>query len=80
MVGGWLTPRPGRFTSGNDLVPLQQEAGYAPGLLWMRAENLAATGIGSADRSACSESLYRLSCLRAGVVNVKNDRSFNCRP
>ena len=80
MVGGWLTPRPGRFTSGNDLVPLLQEAAYAPGLWWTRAENLAPTGIGSPDRPACSESLYRLSYLRAGVVNVKNERSFNCRP
>ena len=24
-VGGWSTPRPGRFTSGNDQVPIIQE-------------------------------------------------------
>jgi hypothetical protein len=25
--GGWSTPRPGRFTPGNDPVPIVQEAG-----------------------------------------------------
>jgi hypothetical protein len=28
--GGWSAPRPGRFTSGKDPVPLVQEAGWAP--------------------------------------------------
>ena len=28
--GGWLAPRPGRFTPGKDLVPIVQEAGWAP--------------------------------------------------
>ena len=27
MGGGWSTPRPGRFTPGNDPVPIVQEAG-----------------------------------------------------
>ena len=44
-----------------DPVPTVQEAGYAPGLVWKGAENLAPTGIRSPDRPACSESLYRLS-------------------
>jgi hypothetical protein len=43
--GGWSTPRPSRFTSGNDPVPIVQEAGWATGLVWMAAENLAPTGI-----------------------------------
>jgi hypothetical protein len=30
--GGWSTPRPDRFTPGNDPVPIIQEAGYAPGV------------------------------------------------
>jgi hypothetical protein len=29
-AGGWSTPRPGRFTPGNDPVPIVQEAGWAP--------------------------------------------------
>ena len=36
--GGWLTPRPGRFTLGNNLVPIVQEADWAPGLIWTVAE------------------------------------------
>jgi hypothetical protein len=39
--GGWSTPRPGRFIPGKDPVPIVQEVGWAPGLLWMSVENLA---------------------------------------
>ena len=59
--GGWSTSHPGRFTPGEDPVPIVQEAGWAPGPVWMCEENLAPTGIRSADRPARSESLYRLS-------------------
>jgi hypothetical protein len=38
--GWWSTPRPGLFTPGKDLVSTVQEAGWAPGLVWMGAENL----------------------------------------
>ena len=38
-----------------DSAPIVQEAGWAPGLVWMGAENLAATGIRSPDRPARSE-------------------------
>jgi hypothetical protein len=31
--GGWSTPRPGRFTSEKDPVPIIQEAGWTPGLV-----------------------------------------------
>jgi len=34
LDGGWVvnaTPRPGRFTSGNDPVPIVQEVGWTPG-------------------------------------------------
>jgi hypothetical protein len=37
------------------------EAGWAPGLVWTGAENLASTGIRSPNRLTRSESLYRLS-------------------
>ena len=40
------TPRP-HFTSGKDPVPILQEAGWAPGLVWTGAENLVPTGIRS---------------------------------
>ena len=59
---GWgisVKPRP-FFTPGKDPVPIVQEAGWAPGLVWTGAENLAPTGIRSPDRPARSQSLYRL--------------------
>jgi hypothetical protein len=59
--GGWSTPRTGRFTPGKDQVPTAQEAGWAPGLVWTGADNIAPNGIRSLYRAARSESLYRLS-------------------
>jgi hypothetical protein len=52
--GGWSTPRPGRFTPGNNTVLIVQEAGWAPGPVWTGAENLTLTGIRSPDRPARS--------------------------
>ena len=47
--------RPGRsLPRGKDPVPIVQEAGWAPGLVWTGAENLDPTGIRSPDRSARS--------------------------
>jgi len=51
-------PRSGRFTTGKVPVPTVQETGWAPGLVWTGAENLAFTGIRSSDRPAHTESLY----------------------
>ena len=48
------------FTTEKDTVPIVQEAGWAPGPVWIGAENLATTGIRSPDRPARSQSLYRL--------------------
>jgi len=42
-------------------VPIVQEVGWAQGPVWTGAENLAPTRIRSPDRTARSESLYRLS-------------------
>ena len=61
MEDGWSTPRPGRFPSWKDPVPIVLEAGWAPGPVWTGSENLTPTGIRSPDRPALSESLYRLS-------------------
>jgi hypothetical protein len=53
--------RPGRsLPPGKDPVPIVQEAGWAPGPVWKGAENLTPSGIGSPDRPALSQSLYRL--------------------
>jgi hypothetical protein len=48
------------FNPRKDLVPIVQEAGWAPGPVWTAAENLAPTGILSPDRPARRQSLYRL--------------------
>ena len=53
---GWgvsVTPRM-LFTPGKDLVPIVQEAGWAPGPVWTGAENLASTGIRSPNLPARS--------------------------
>ena len=60
-VGGWLTPRPGRCTAGNDPVPVAWEAGWATGPAWMGAVNVAPTGIRSPGCPASNESICRLS-------------------
>jgi hypothetical protein len=59
---GWLvsiTPGP-LSTPGKNLLPIVQEAGWAPGPVWTGAMNLASIGIRSPDRPARSQSLYRL--------------------
>jgi len=61
--GGWSTPRPGRFTSRKDPVPIVYEAGWTSESVWAGSKNLTPTGIRSPDRPARSESLYQLSYL-----------------
>jgi len=51
----------GRFTPGKDPVLNVQEFGWAPAPVWTVAENLAHTGIRSANLPAPNESLQRLS-------------------
>ena len=61
--GGCAKPRLGRFTPGEDPVPIVYEAGWTPGQVWTGAVNLAPSpaGIRSPDRPTRSEWLYRLS-------------------
>jgi len=55
--GEWSTPRPVRtLPLGKDLVPIVQEAGWAPGPVWTGGKSRP-TGILS---PACSQSLYWL--------------------
>ena len=45
-MGGWPTPRPGRFTpQERDPIPSVQEAGWAPGPFWTGMGNLFSTGV-----------------------------------
>jgi hypothetical protein len=71
LGAGWrrvvnVTPR--RFTPRErKLVPITQKAEWAPGPVWMAAENPAPNGIRSPDRAAHSESLYPLRYLNVSV-------------
>ena len=58
--GGWSGPRPGRFTPGKEPIPIVQEAGWAPGPVWTGAEKPNPRRDSIPERSARSESLYRL--------------------
>jgi len=51
---------PAAFTPRKDPIPIVQEAGWAPGLVWIGVENLAPTGIRCPDLPACSKSLYQV--------------------
>jgi hypothetical protein len=67
---GWVVSITARLLyPGKDPVPIVQEAGWAPGLVWTCAKNLTTTGIRSLDRPACSQSLYR-RCYPARIVSV----------
>jgi hypothetical protein len=55
----WPTPRPNRFTPGNDPVSNVREDGWVPGLVWV-AENLLPIRIRSPDHSSSSKSLHQL--------------------
>jgi hypothetical protein len=57
-----VTPRQ-LFTPGKNPLHIVQKAGWAPGPVWTGTENFAPTGIGSRDRPARSQSLYRLRYL-----------------
>ena len=60
--GKWSAARSGRsLPPRKTRYPLHRRLGGPLGPVWTDAENLAATGIRSPDRSARSQSLYRLS-------------------
>jgi hypothetical protein len=77
---GWVvssTPQP-HFTPGKDPIPIVQEAGWAPGLVWTGGKSRP-TGNRSPDRPARSQSLYRLSYLAhslEGCVTVFDKAVF----
>jgi len=49
-------------------VPIVWEAGWAPGLVWTGAENLAITGIQYLYHPPHSESLYWLRCFHLNKI------------
>ena len=58
---GWLTPHPGTLLPGMTLYPYYRRLGGPPAPVWLGAKNLALAGIRFPNRTACSESLYRLT-------------------
>jgi len=59
--GEWSAARPGRtFTPGKDPVPILQEAGWAPGPVWMGGKSCPNRN-SILHHPARSQSLYRLS-------------------
>jgi hypothetical protein len=66
-LGVSSTPWP-NLPPRKDLVPIVQEAGWAPGPVWTGGKSRP-TGIGSLDRPARSQSLYRQS-YRAHIIIV----------
>jgi len=75
---GWVvssTLRP-HFTPGKDMVPILQEAGWAPGPVWMGEKSRPHRDL-IPDRPARSQSLYRLSYPAHYVVNNNNNNNNN---
>jgi hypothetical protein len=58
LEGGWSRPRAGSFIPRTEPVLFVEGAGWAPGSVWTRVENLAPSGIRNPERPARSESLY----------------------
>ena len=64
-----LCHAPAALPRERDLVPMVQEAGYAPEWFWTSKENLAPGGIRFPDRPARSESLYE-STVRSQMLDI----------
>ena len=61
---------PATLTPEKDPLLIVKEAGWAPGPVWMVAENIVRTGIRFPDRPARSESLYRLEISRSNFLLI----------
>jgi hypothetical protein len=77
MGGEWSTPRPGRFTSGKDTVPIVQEGGWTPGPGWTGAESLYPLP-GYDLRTVKSVSSVDTVNLFLSVTNVIKKRHMGC--
>ena len=78
---GWLvntTSRP-LYPRERNPVPIVQDAGWTPGPVWTRAENLAPTGIRSPDSLGRSESVpTELSRPMELCIQSKQSRNGQC--
>ena len=65
---------PADLTPEKDPVPIVQEAGWAPGPVWIGAENLAPHRDSIPDLPARSESLYRLLYPALPIKHTTNTK------
>ena len=75
---GWVvssTPRP-HFTPGKDPVSIVQEAGWAPGPVWMGGKSRPHRH-SIPDHPVRRQSLYRLS-YRSHIINIIIPLRYNC--
>jgi hypothetical protein len=73
-------PRLGRFTFGKETpVPIVQEGGWAPELVWKGGGKLVSTGLRPQDRPSRRQSLHQLSYSGPLLASSKNveTRSLN---
>ena len=69
-----ITPRPGSFTPECDVLPIVQEAGWAPGPVWRartRPHRVSIPGPSSPWRVAVPTELSRPPCAGSAVKGVK---------
>ena len=71
-VGGQRHPRNRRFNPRKGPVTILKKDGWASGLVWTVAENLAPTRFRTPNRPARSESLYRLRYPRPAQSAVSS--------
>jgi len=74
---GWVvsrTPRP-HFTPGKDLVPIVQEAGWAPGPVWTGGKSRPHRD-SIPDHPTRSQSLYRLSYRAHTYIKLKKNHTL----
>jgi len=78
---GWVVSSTPRllFNTGKDPVPILQEAGWAPGTVWMGGKSRPHQD-SIPDCPACSQSLYRLSyrahCVKRSVCKLSLQQCY----
>ena len=78
---GWSAPRTGRFTPGNDPVPIVPETGWVLGQVWMRTGNHAPNRIQSPDcpvHSFISSNLIHTSYIN--YIKLNSSTCFERHP
>jgi hypothetical protein len=78
-MGALLTPSSGGFTPVNDMVPIMREAGWVPGTVCLRMENLSPSGIQNTVLLARIMSLFRLNLACTHSCSITSEKRFPCK-